>query len=147
MIVVFDTNVLISAFLYGGNPRELLRALVKKQLIAVTSLILVNELLGTLSYSFGFTHAELERIERFIQRHFIIVRPHFVPLVIKADPDDNHVLAAALAGHAEWIISGDRHLLELEKFHFVAIKSPAEMVNLHMNNYFLASLTHCVPSE
>ncbi len=60
-----------------------------------------------------------------------LVAPADVPRVIAADPDDDHVLACAVAAQAELIVSGDRHLLDLGgNYQGIRIVSPAEAVNI-----------------
>jgi predicted nucleic acid-binding protein len=48
--------------------------------------------------------------------------------VIADDPDDDYVIACAIDGEADYIISGDRHLLELESLNKILIVSPREFV-------------------
>jgi len=57
------------------------------------------------------------------------VLPASVPRVVIADPDDDHVIAAALAAQAEIILSGDRHLLELGSYQNIRILNPTEAIS------------------
>jgi uncharacterized protein len=59
-----------------------------------------------------------------------LVEPIDTPRVVPNDPDDDHVLACAFAAHAELIVSGDRHLLELGSFQGMPIVKPAEAVKI-----------------
>ena len=52
--------------------------------------------------------------------------PATITPTIARDPADDHVLACALAAHADLIVSGDAHLLDLKRFHGIDIVSPAE---------------------
>lgn len=56
----------------------------------------------------------------------ILVQPTAVPRVVPNDPDDDHVLACALAAHANLIVSGDRDLLDLSNYQQIPIVTPAE---------------------
>ena len=56
----------------------------------------------------------------------LIVEPLPIPPTIIADPDDDHVLACALAAQAELIVSGDKHLLDLEEYQNIEIVTAAK---------------------
>jgi uncharacterized protein len=97
-----------------------------------TSPVLIAELSATLAYDklaqrvqrSGLTHREL--LQRYLNVA-ILVQPTAVPRVIPNDPDDDHVLACALAARAELIVSGDhKHLLPLGSYEGIAIVTPAE---------------------
>ncbi|CAN5640700.1 hypothetical protein BH10PSE6_BH10PSE6_12440 [soil metagenome] len=58
------------------------------------------------------------------------VTPIAIPAVVSADPDDDQVIAAGVAAHAELIVSGDRHLLDLGSHRDIRIVTPAEALRL-----------------
>lgn len=57
-----------------------------------------------------------------------LVTPHAVPHVVEADPDDDQVVAAAVAANADLIVSGDRHLLRLGSHGDVAVITADECI-------------------
>jgi len=59
-----------------------------------------------------------------------VVTPRAVPALIAADPDDDHVIAAAVAAEADLIVSGDHHLLVLGNHQNIRIVTPAEAIRL-----------------
>jgi uncharacterized protein len=65
-----------------------------------------------------------------LRRIALLVSPPAVPRVVPNDPDDDHVLACALAASAELIVSGDRHLLALGSFQGMPIVKLAEAVKI-----------------
>src|SRR5438132_1621345 len=67
--------------------------------------------------------------EALLRRISIVVEPAREVAVIREDPEDNRVLEAARAGDADVIVSGDRHLLSLERFGATVIRNPRELLN------------------
>jgi uncharacterized protein len=59
-----------------------------------------------------------------------VVAPAQITPTVIADPDDDAVLACALAGHADLIVSGDAHLLNLKRFHHIRILTVREALEL-----------------
>ncbi len=133
MKLVVDTNVVMSGLLWLGNPGRLLEAAALRQVTLYTSPALVAELTKTLGSQklaqriarSGLTLDEL--LARYLNVA-IVVQPESVPPVILEDPDDDQVLACALAAGADLIISGDGHLLGLKQYRGIPILSPAECV-------------------
>jgi predicted nucleic acid-binding protein len=66
---------------------------------------------------------------RVINKTGTIVVPHTIPDVIKEDPSDNHILACALAGNANLIVSHDLDLLRLKTYETIGIISPIDFLN------------------
>ena len=125
--VVVDTNVLISAILFGGNPRKILKLLAQHQISGITSPILIVELMEILSKKFKFEAVKIILIDELIKEEFTIVYPS-LHLEVLRDSDDDRVLEAAIEGQAEYIVTGDRDLLELKKYQNVGIVTPAEFL-------------------
>lgn len=125
MRVLLDTNVLISAILFRGLPRSLLDRAIRGELDLVTSPVLLDELEKILTDRFQVPSelARLARSELEILAEAVV--PDDVPAVSR-DPDDDQVLAAAVVGDVEAIVTGDRDLLVLESHRGIAILSPAE---------------------
>jgi putative PIN family toxin of toxin-antitoxin system len=133
--VVLDTNVVASGFLWGGVPRQLLQAAREKRLHLFTSTTLLLELtdiLGRAKFARKLAAAQLS-IDQLVERYTLlaaVVHPVAIPPTVLDDPDDDQVLACALAAKAEIIVSGDRHLLDLEEHQGVRIVTVAEAVAL-----------------
>lgn len=128
MRVVPDTNVLVSAIVFGGLPARLVALAAEGRLQLVLSPPLLEELQAVLRRKFAFTDRAAYQAEALLRRISIVVEPQREVAIVREDPEDNRVLEAALAGDAEVIVSGDHHLLDLEMFGTVPIMSPRELL-------------------
>lgn len=133
MRVVLDTNVLVSALIRRTSvPGALLEAWRDGRLEVVVSSALLAELERVLAYPrlrryLALTADEARSLVAELRDVALIADAVDVEVVTR-DPDDDHVLAAAVAGGAEYIVSGDRDLLELGDYHGIEIVTPAQMV-------------------
>lgn len=135
--VVLDTNTLVSGIISrDGPPRRLLDGARTQAFELCSSAILLVELLDVLSRDKFVRRLEVagltpQGIVVDVRRLVSLVEPADVPRVIAADPDDDHVLACAVAARAELIVSGDRHLLDLgSDYRGIHIASPAAAVSI-----------------
>lgn len=129
--VILDTNVLISAALTPGNARTIVTWASKRQVLVYTSLDLTDELARVLGKKIGFETLKVQAIMRsFYKTIYRTVYPEERLDVIADDPTDNRVLEAALAADANYIISGDKHLLNLGKYRSIKIMAPGDFVQL-----------------
>lgn len=128
-VVVLDSNVLVSALGWRGAPHTVYGLCRRGSLKLVTSPPLMNELRRVLLYpKFEFTESEIERFLLDIESHGTIVRPDIELGVITDDPTDDRILECAVAGRAEWIVSGDEHLLALGSYQGVRIGSAGDLL-------------------
>ena len=128
---MLDTNVWISALLWSGLPNGILRLAESKSIVLIASPSIVEEIREVLARpKFTRRIAALETsvgelVESLLAVAEVIAEPIAEP-VIAADPDDDRVLACAVAGKAHWIVSGDAHLLALGRHKRIAILAPTE---------------------
>jgi putative PIN family toxin of toxin-antitoxin system len=133
--VVLDTNTLVSAVLSPhGPPRRLLDDVRVQVFELVSSPVLMAELLDVVQrekFAKRFAQAGLTPlgIVGEIRRIATMAAPDSVPRVIANDADDDHVLACALAGKVDLIVSGDKHLHSLGgEYQGIRIATPTEAI-------------------
>jgi len=130
--VVVDSNVLISALLFpGGPPEAVYRLALEGRVQLVTSRPLLAELGRVLVAKFGWDTAHADEAVAQLARVAELVAPSERVQEIVQDPADDRVLEAAVAGEVEVIVSGDRHLLDLQSWRSIAIERPADFLRKH----------------
>jgi putative PIN family toxin of toxin-antitoxin system len=133
---VLDTNVVVSALISPrGAPAEIFRAWHVGRFAYITSPPLLDELARVLSYPrirrrLGWTDQDRAELLEAVAYAAKLVVPDVRLELIADDPDDNRVLEAALASEAAYIVSGDRHLLELVSYEGAEIVTPARFAAL-----------------
>ena len=125
MRVVLDTNVLIAAFVSRGRCAQLLEHCAEAHEM-VTSAGLLDEYEEKLVRKFKLT-LDLARSNATLLRSMMeVVEPRPLPTPVCRDPDDDLVLATAVAGGCECIVTGDKDLLVLGSYQTVDIISPGD---------------------
>ena len=119
--VVADTNVLISALMFGGLPGSFLDLALLRAVELVTSPVLLDELDEKLRFRFEVDPSDTDAIRAKLESCALVVMPGITVEAIAEDPDDNRVLECAMAGDAAYIVSGDRHLLKLRSYKGISI--------------------------
>lgn len=128
MLLVFDTNVYVSAYVVPGSKSELaFRLALRGAFDLAASEAILTELREKLASKFGLTESELSRVERTIRSAATIVEPE-TKLDVLADEPDNRILECAIAVQASAIVTGDRHLLALGAYEGVGIMTVAELL-------------------
>ena len=132
MRFVLDTNLLVSGVIAAGLPRRLFDGAKAGEFDLCTSEVLLAELLDVLSrskFAARLAQAGLTPlgIVDDLRRLAVVVLPQAVPRVVPTDPDDDHVIAAALASQANLIASGDkRDLLPLGSYADIPVVTARE---------------------
>lgn len=131
MRLVLDTNCVVSAFLWGGPPRQIVDAAVAGQCELFTSGALLAELEDVLARE-KFKPRPLSAQTSVAQLlaeytgQVTVVHATSIAPTIQADPDDDQVLACAVAAKADLIVSGDSDLLGLKEYQDILIVAAAE---------------------
>lgn len=127
--VVIDTNVLVSAFGWQGKPRKVFEKVLDGKLELVISEKQLTEIRRVILYPrLKFTPEQQTRFLDILSRVAHIVETHSEIHIIQEDPTDNVLLESATENKAEYIITGDNHLLKLKQFQEVQIVTPAEFL-------------------
>ena len=112
--VVLDTNVTISAFFWSGHPRTIFDLIRNRKLMMLLSGQMESEFIRVLGYSkFNLSSKELLPFIKNLRNNAEFVETSIKISVITSDPTDNIFLECAIDGKADYIISGDKHLLDL----------------------------------
>jgi putative PIN family toxin of toxin-antitoxin system len=127
--VVADTNIFISALMFGGLPGSFLDLAFLRSFQLVTSPILLDELDEKLRLKFGLSARDAEQVRAKLEGTALVLTPELALKVIVEDPDDDRVLECAVAGEADYIVSGDRHLLKLGSYQGISIVSAREFMD------------------
>lgn len=114
---VADTNVYISALNFGGTPERFLKAAQAGAFELLISGAILDEIGKVLrTEKFAWPEEEIAKAQRVIASFTERAWPTERLEVITADPADNRILECAAAGQADFIVSGDKHLLHLKQY-------------------------------
>lgn len=132
--IVADTNLIISAAINpAGNPAQILDAVIDDRLILITSPAILDEVRRVFTYprirkwlkKRGVSVEDTEDYIEKLSRVAVMVDGDPDLEVIEDDPDDNMIVAAAVEGRADCIVSGDHHLTDLQEYQDIKILTPA----------------------
>ena len=123
MKVFLDTNVLVSAFTTRGLSADVVRLILTEHEL-LTGEVNLAELERVLHKRMGVPSAQVGLVLQLLRDQTIIPRPKRLPDITVRDPDDAWVLASALAGGAEVLVTGDQDLLVLHGKVSLPVLSP-----------------------
>jgi len=126
--VLLDTNVIISAILFGGIPRQTLEAVLIGDLELVTSPALLTELESILVRKFEFRGTAAASVRSEMESIAELVEPEEIPPILR-DVPDNEVVAAADEGRVNFIVTGDKEMLALGRHGAIEIVSPRALMD------------------
>lgn len=130
--VTADTNIIISALNFPGNPARILDMAEAGEIRLSVSDDILTEVERVLQRpKFGWTRKQIDDAIR----EFLTFTEHVEPKqridVVKDDPTDNRILDYAIAERSEYLITGDKHLLKLREYGKVKIVTPATVCAPH----------------
>jgi uncharacterized protein len=125
VIILLDTNVLIAAFIARGFCHELLEHCIRQHDL-VTSDFIIQEFQEKLASKFKYNPETVDQAVGLLLSRMKVVVAKPLELPVCRDPDDDNILAAAVAGNCDCIITGDKDLLVLKQYNAIDILSPAD---------------------
>lgn len=129
--VVIDTNVVVSAFGWGGKPADIIRLITSGKVLNFTSIEMLAELKKVVGYSrLAFSETLQAEIIEIMFNASSIVERHESVNIIDDDTEDNKILECAISAGAEFVVSGDKHLLTLKSFEGIKIVTPEEFIKI-----------------
>lgn len=128
--VVLDTNIYISSVFWVGKPHQIVELAINREIEVFISPQILEELERVLKRDFIEDHEFIESQIGLILEYAKIVRPLNTIQAVKDDPDDNKIIECAVASKADYIVTGDPHLLNLKEFDKIKIVTPDGFLGL-----------------
>ena len=134
--VVLDTNIFVSSLIKKDSvPARLIQLWRENAFLIIISEQMLDEMRKVFQYphiknKYKLKDEDINAVITTIEKDAIVLTDVLELNVIKEDPDDNKVLACALEVRADYIISGDKHLLTLKKYENIPIVKVKEYLNI-----------------
>ncbi len=129
--IVVDTNILVSATVFGGLPDRVLDLAREGKIEIITSPCILEEYSRILKVKFTFSPERVLEALLEIRGLTTLTNPRITLDVVKEDEPDNRILECAVSAKADFIVSGDiKHLQPLEEYRGIKILSPSEFLRM-----------------
>jgi putative PIN family toxin of toxin-antitoxin system len=129
MRIVIDSNVWISAIVFGGNPRSLFEKVIANGWTIVVSEEILTEIRRIIAKKFDSFVGDFDQFYALLRPRIIVVPLGTLRIKASRDEDDNRVIETAVIGQATYIISGDKDLLVLGKYRQIIILTPTTFLD------------------
>ena len=127
--IVLDSNIIVSAFLFGGVPRRVMDLILEGKVECFVSVAILDEVRDVLQRpKFGLLPEHALAFAEAFHDICQMVSPAMKIHAIKDDPDDNMVLECASAAAAGFIVSGDKHLLALGEWEGIQVVNATDFL-------------------
>ncbi len=128
--VTADSNIWVSAFGYGGNPRRLIEMADAGEIRIDISQFIIDEVLRTLRHKFEWSADRLQEAADQMTAVARKVAPSWTVHVLKEDRADNRILECAAHAKSDYLVTGDTGLLSLESFEDIPIVKVADFLEI-----------------
>ena len=126
-----DTNFLVSATQWDYSiAHKLLERLLRENHEIFATNEILEEFIEVLKRDFKYSEIESKDITEKVLQFITLVNPSKKIDVVKEDADDNKIIGCAVESGAEYILSYDKHLLNLKEFQGISIVRPEEALDL-----------------
>jgi uncharacterized protein len=131
---VLDSNIWVSGLIgSSGSPFEVIEAWRRGEVTVLVSDAIIGEVVEVLSRPFfrrrrAIRPADVRAIEALLRSTGRFVCPHAPLQIVRDDPDDDRVLECAAEGGADYVLSGDHHLLSLGRYGHAMIVTAAQFL-------------------
>jgi uncharacterized protein len=129
MRATLDTNVFVSALVFGGMLGQILDLHTDEGFILCSSPAIIHELRQVLAERFEWEEEDIDTTLEAIFSRAEIVEPTMT-ITASPDPDDNHILECAVTSKSDVIVTGDDDLLRLNPFQGIQILKPRAFLNI-----------------
>lgn len=126
--VVIDTNVYLSGIIFGGTPGKVLELAKDKKIVVFTSPSILLEVADKLNKKLHWNEEKVETTLKAISKITEVIEPNIKLKAVKEDSSDNKVLECAVTANANYVVTGDKHLLSLKEFEGTRIVPPSEFL-------------------
>jgi putative PIN family toxin of toxin-antitoxin system len=128
--VVFDTNIYISAFaIPGGDAEDAFLHAIRGKFELLISIPILTETAAVLQHKFDWSSDRVQQLILYLSQHTTLVEPSPHLHVLQDEPD-NRILECAAESRADFIVTGDRRLLDLGQYETAKVVKLAEFLAL-----------------
>lgn len=130
MTIVIDSNVWISALVFGGKPRSIIEKAVSNGWQIVTSEQIFTEVRRILQQKFPDFTQDFEDLLTVLKLYIVMVKLGSQPVAVSRDKNDDMVIETAIIGGATHIFTGDKDLLVISQHQNIKIVTPNQFIEL-----------------
>jgi len=122
--ITLDTNVVVSALISPGTSRQVLELARSGAVTLILSPFILEETADVLRSKMGWDDGRIRTVLEMIEGLSTLVRPKKSLSVVKEDAQDNRIVECAALGRADYLVSGDKHILSLKEYQGIRFLTP-----------------------